>query len=126
LFICNYSNPQRTTTKNERNGCYIQHWESIQHKSRWAIPCQKTNAYAACAVEKNRMTVPTRGPKRLEGTRTSCGGKEGYIYRRNKKEKRKWSTDGIGQGKKKCRDIGREMWDTSEGGEVYAATLVGG
>jgi hypothetical protein len=71
----------------------------FQYKSKCATPCQKMNAYAACALEKNCITVPTRGPKRLEGTRTSCGGKEGYIYRQNKREKKKDSQQIGQQGK---------------------------
>jgi hypothetical protein len=47
------------------------------------------NAYVTCAVEKNCITVPTRGPKRLGRTRTSWGGQRGYMYRQNKKKREK-------------------------------------
>lgn len=38
-------------------------------KTKCATPCLETNAYAACAVEKNRVEALTRGPERLERTK---------------------------------------------------------
>lgn len=87
----------------------------IQYKSKCATPCQKTNAYAECAGEKNCHTVPTTGPKRLEGTRTSRGDKEGYIYRQNKKRRKEEKTVNRWDRTEKNVDKGREMWDISEG-----------